>query len=76
MDDELAGRPRSVQVRLGYLLSGVRPDLVERIRDLAGQRVPFGAAGPVRRVDEAWQVVDTLLPLSPALLEPVDPATP
>lgn len=67
---ELDGRNRPVAVRLGYLLSGVRPDLAAELRPLVGARVPFGSRGRARRVDPDWHVVDRLLPLSPTLLEP------
>jgi AbiEi antitoxin C-terminal domain len=67
---ELAGRNRPVSVRLGYLLSGVRPELAADLRPAIGARVPFGTRGRARRVDPTWHVVDRLLPLSPDLLEP------
>jgi hypothetical protein len=68
--EELEGRSRPVMVRLGYLLSGVRPDIAQALLPAAGSRVPFGTQGRVRRFDPEWQVADTLLPVSPRLLEP------
>ena len=68
--EELEGRSRPVTVRLGYLLSGVRPDLAQALLPASGSRVPFGTQGRVRRFDPEWKVEDTLLPVSPRLLEP------
>lgn len=70
---ELDRRTRPVVVRLGYLLSGVRPDLAGTFREAIGARVPFGSHGRFRRTDRQWHVVDSLLPISPSLLDPVGP---
>jgi hypothetical protein len=70
LDEELAGRARPTRVRLGYLLSGVRPDLARALEPAAGARVPFGDRGRVRRIDPDWNVADALLPVAPDLLEP------
>jgi AbiEi antitoxin C-terminal domain len=67
--EELQGRTRPVAVRLGYLLSAVRPDVADALRPAVGAWVPFGTAGRVRRVDPEWHVADSLLPVSPRLLE-------
>jgi AbiEi antitoxin C-terminal domain len=68
--EELVGRSRPALVRLGYLLSGVRPDIAEALRPAVGARVLFGTKGRVRRVDHDWEVADALLPISPRLLDP------
>lgn len=70
---ELSGRPTTVQVRAGYLLQGLRPDLSE---DLRSTRAPssktwFGPRGPLKRHDANWLVADTLLPFDPRALESV-----
>ena len=67
---ELQGRSRPVAVRLGYLLSGVRPDISRALAPSVGAKVPFGTKGRVRRTDPEWRVADALLPISPHLLEP------
>lgn len=68
---ELAERERTVWVRAGYLLQGVRPDLAEQLRAEAQPRVKtwFGPRGKLRRHDNRWQVADTLLPFDPKTME-------
>ena len=69
---ELSDRPRSVSVRAGYLLSGLRPDLATPLKDLAGEVVRFGSrTEPLRRHVGSWRVLDYLLPSDPTTWEPV-----
>ena len=70
---ELSGRPASVAVRAGYLLSGLRPDLVEQLPPVSPGKVWFGPRGPLLRHDYRWQVADTLLPFDPRALPSVAP---
>lgn len=75
LDIELAGRPRSVRVRLAYLVHGVAPDLADRLvpADQGGRAAPkvwFGPRGPLKRHSTRFSVADTLLPFDPAALHP------
>ena len=75
LDIELAGRPRSVRVRLAYLVHGVAPDLADRLvpADQGGRTAPkvwFGPRGPLKRHSTRFSVADTLLPFDPAALHP------
>jgi predicted transcriptional regulator of viral defense system len=63
---ELLGRTRATHVRLGYLLSGIAHDWVERMAIRPAGTVWFGSRGKVRRYDANWHVADTILPVSPA----------
>ena len=63
---ELAGRPHATWVRLAYLLSGVAPELVERLDVTPGHKVWFGPRGKLRHHDARWNVADTVLPIHPA----------
>lgn len=73
VDAELAGRPRSVRVRLAYLIQGVAPDLADRLvpPDEGGRSAPkvwFGPRGALKRHSARFSVADTLLPFDPASL--------
>lgn len=70
--EELAGRPRSVAVRTGYLLQGMRPDVAAVVMGAwpPRSRVRFGT-GPAVRNDERWQVSDATLPFDPREMERV-----
>ena len=75
LDGELAGRPRSVRVRLAYLTQGVAPDLADRLvpPDEGGRsasKVWFGPRASLRRHSARFSVADTLLPFDPASLHP------
>jgi predicted transcriptional regulator of viral defense system len=75
IDAELAGRPRSVRVRLAYLTQGVAPDLADRLvpPDEGGRAAPkiwFGPRGSLKRHSSRFSVADTLLPFDPADLHP------
>lgn len=75
IDAELAGRPRSVRVRLAYLTQGVSPDLADRLLPegeggRAAPKVWFGPRGPLKRHSTRFSVADTLLPFDPATLRP------
>jgi hypothetical protein len=54
--------------RLGYLLQGLRPDIVEQIAG-PSTKTWFGPRRTVIRHDSRWQVADTLLPFDPRTLE-------
>lgn len=63
---ELDGRSASTRTRAGYLLSGVRPDLAEPLRQHVTGPVRFGRrSGPLVRHNQTWRVLDTLLPSDP-----------
>jgi hypothetical protein len=73
IDAELAGRPRSVQVRLAYLVQGIAPDLADRLvpPDEGGRsasKVWFGPRASLKRHSSRFSVADTLLPFDPASL--------
>jgi hypothetical protein len=65
---ELRGRPATVAARLGYLLQGLRPDIVEQFTG-PSTKTWFGPRRTVIRHDSRWQVADTLLPFDPRTLE-------
>ena len=76
VESEMAGRPRSVSVRLAYLLQGVAPDLADHLAppEEGGRDAPkiwFGPRGPLRRHSTRFSVADTLLPFDPAALRPL-----
>lgn len=73
LDTELRGRPVSVCARTGYLLSGLRPDLADRVRRTTTLRGKtwFGPRRALVRHDARWEVADTILPFDPRRLEPV-----
>jgi predicted transcriptional regulator of viral defense system len=75
IDAELAGRPRSVRVRLAYLTQGVAPDLADRLvpPNEGGRSAPkvwFGPRGSLKRHSSRFSVADTVLPFDPAGLHP------
>ena len=63
--EELAGRSRATQVRFAYLVSGLAPDLVERLAIRPAGKVWFGPRDKLRRHNARWQVADTILPVAP-----------
>lgn len=65
---ELGGRSKATRARFGYLLQGLRPDLVEALRSSASTKTWFGPRGPLRHHSQEWQVADTVLPFDPAAL--------
>ena len=73
VDAELAGRPRSVRVRLAYLAQGVAPHLADRLvppseRGRSAPKIWFGPRGTLKRHDARFSVADTVLPFDPANL--------
>jgi AbiEi antitoxin C-terminal domain len=69
---ELSDRPRSISIRAGYLLSGLRPDLAAPLKTLVGEAVRFGPRSqPLRRHVGSWRILDYLLPSDPTTWEPV-----
>jgi len=66
------------RARLGYVLSGVRPDVVERIGSAGTSTTYLGprGRGSALRHDSRWQVVDSLLPFDPRELPSVVPDEP
>lgn len=67
---EIAARPKATQVRTGYLLQGLRPDIAEFIHErvrITG-KTWFGPRRQLLRHDSKWQVADTLLPFDPKTL--------
>lgn len=55
------------RARLGYLLSGLRPDAARQIQGAATSTTYLGLRerGSARRHDSRWKVVDSLLPFDP-----------
>lgn len=71
---ELMGRPRAATARAAYLLSGLRPDLVEQLPTKSGHGVVyFGPRSTSRRYDSKLQIIDTALPFDPRNLDPALP---
>ncbi|MDT8370181.1 MAG: type IV toxin-antitoxin system AbiEi family antitoxin [Longimicrobiales bacterium] len=66
---ELRDRTDATRVRFAYLVSGIAPDLVERLSIEPGGKVWFGPRGPLLRHDAHWQVADTILPFPPPARE-------
>jgi predicted transcriptional regulator of viral defense system len=67
---ELKDRPNATRVRLAYLLSGVAPALADRLNAVPTGKVWFGPRRRLRRHDARLNIADTMLPISPADLEP------
>lgn len=69
--EELAGRAGTVSARMGYLLSGLRPDIARSIHERfpPTSRTRFGPRTPSTRSNEFWLMTDTLLPFDPTVLE-------
>lgn len=67
VEAELAGRPRTVAMRMGYLLQSLRPDIADSIARSSPPtgKTWFGPPGPRLRYDHRWQVSDTHLPFDP-----------
>jgi len=65
---ELEDRPRTVRVRLAYLLQGLWPDVSERIGGEATTKVWFGPGRTLRRRGQRWGFADSVLPFDPAVL--------
>jgi hypothetical protein len=63
--EELDGRSRAARVRLAYLVSGLAPQLVERLAIEPAGKVWFGPRRELRRHDARWQIADTILPVAP-----------
>lgn len=75
VDLELAGRARSVRVRLAYLVQGVSPELADHLlppKDggRTAAKVWFGPRASLKRHSSRFAVADTLLPFDPATLQP------
>jgi predicted transcriptional regulator of viral defense system len=72
LEAELMARAATVRARTGYLLQGLRPDLVPALESSAPRgKTWFGPRRRLLRHDNLWQVADTLLPFDPRELEPV-----
>lgn len=63
---ELRGRPKSVHVRLAYLINGVEPEWSSRLEIEPAGKVWFGPRRTLRRHDSIWNVADTVLPYHPS----------
>ncbi|MEG2531329.1 MAG: type IV toxin-antitoxin system AbiEi family antitoxin [Raoultibacter sp.] len=70
---ELKGRPASVWARTAYLLSGMRPDVTDKIASVFApkSKIRFGTTGSTLRNDEQWMVADATLPFDPRKMEKV-----
>ena len=70
LDAELTDRPRSVRVRLAYLIQGVAPDLADRLVPTvdggsSAAKVWFGSRTKIKRHSARFSVADSLLPFDP-----------
>ncbi|WP_162616377.1 type IV toxin-antitoxin system AbiEi family antitoxin [Xylanimonas allomyrinae] len=66
---EVDGRPEAVQRRVGYLLSGSRPDLAEPfVPARSAGKVWFGPRARTIRNSAPWLIADTILPFDPTML--------
>ena len=65
---ELAGRPAAVATRLAYLVHGLDPKLASEMAPSNHGKVWFGPRAPLKRHNQAYNVADTILPISPATL--------
>jgi predicted transcriptional regulator of viral defense system len=63
--EELKVRPHATQIRFAYLLSGLAPNLVDRMDIEPAGKVWFGPRGKLKRHNAKWNVADTILPLDP-----------
>ncbi|MGO9903042.1 MAG: type IV toxin-antitoxin system AbiEi family antitoxin [Solirubrobacteraceae bacterium] len=75
VDAELAGRARSVRVRLAYLVHGVSPAFADQLMPpeeggRSAAKVWFGPRASLKRHSSRFAVADTLLPFDPASLRP------
>lgn len=69
LEEELRHRPSTVRPRLAYLLSGVAPQLAERVQPTKPAKVTwFGSSRVSRRFDTRFNVADGLLPFDPRTL--------
>lgn len=69
LERELNGRPGVVRPRLAYLLSGVAPEVADRLQPATPQSVTwFGRSRASRRFDKHFNVADGLLPFDPRAL--------
>lgn len=75
LSQELEGRPASVKTRLAYLVHGVAPNLAATVKAPGHGKVWFGPRGPLRRHHAGFDVADTVLPISPGDLTPVEQRT-
>jgi len=67
IEAELSSRPRTVAMRMGYLLQSLRPDIANSIAQATPPtgKTWFGPRGPRLRYDRYWRVSDTLLSFNP-----------
>lgn len=75
LESELAGRARSIRVRLAYLVHGVSQELADRLLPpaeggRAAAKVWFGPRASLKRHSSRFAVADTLLPFDPGTLQP------
>ena len=71
LERELHDRPAAVRTRLAYLLHGVAPRWAKSLTASSHGKVWFGPRGPLRRHHTALEVANTVLPMSPGDLPPV-----
>lgn len=66
---ELRTRSNATRARLAYLMAPFDPEFVEAIDVVDSGVVWFGRRTRVRRSDSRWNIVDTVLPVSPSEAE-------
>jgi len=66
---ELLARRHATRARLAYLVSGVAPDLAAFLNVEAAGKVWFGPRARSRQHNARWNIVDTVLPISPSELQ-------
>jgi predicted transcriptional regulator of viral defense system len=69
LERELKHRPGAVRPRLAYLLSGVAPEVAQRLQPTRPSNVTWlGQSRVSRRFDKRFNVADSLLPFDPRTL--------
>lgn len=73
LEVELETRPGTARTRLAYLIEGVAPSLARDLTPRDHGVVWFGRrTEPTKRFHPSLQVVDTILPMAPSQLPPVE----
>ncbi len=63
--EELVGRSHAARARLAYLVSGVAPELADRLDVAEAGKVWFGPRAKTVRNNARWNIAYTILPVAP-----------